>query len=426
MKKLSLFLLSVFCSIVTYSLMAQNASSVWTELHMTHSDAWNLADSIQKYRTGVIVVKTTPNTKIELEQQKHEFWFGCALNSTAFDGKMDEQDARVYKQKFLENFNAGVTASSLKWHHMEPEKGKVDFLTTDNILTWADDNHLPLRGHNLYWGVYYVQDWVKALTDDQLYDELHKRARTIASRYKGRFAEYDFNNEMMHGDFYQERLGPGITKKMADWIKEYDPDAKLYLNDYDILTGRLLQEYVDHIKDLQGRGIPIDGIGVQGHLHAEDFSRDTLRYALDVLAQFGLPVKITEFNMPGQRSRYQKDTSLIPTKKEEDQFAQNLKDYYRICFAHPAVDAIMMWHFWAGANWIPASSLYRKDWTLTPAASAYKSLVFDEWWTRFKGKSNDEGYCIIRAFLGDHKIKVNGVEKMIELSKQNKTAYIEF
>jgi hypothetical protein len=90
MKKLLLLLLSVFCSIVTYSLMAQNASSVWTELHMTHSDTWNLADSIQKYRTGFIVVKTTPDTKIESEQQKHEFWFGCALNSTAFDGKMDD------------------------------------------------------------------------------------------------------------------------------------------------------------------------------------------------------------------------------------------------------------------------------------------------------------------------------------------------
>ena len=61
MKKL-LLLLSVFCSLVTYSLMAQNASSVWTEFKMTRSDEWNLTDSIQKYRTGVIVVKTTPNT----------------------------------------------------------------------------------------------------------------------------------------------------------------------------------------------------------------------------------------------------------------------------------------------------------------------------------------------------------------------------
>lgn len=423
MKKNILILTFLF---IAYGLIAQNNSSVWEYLQMTHTDEWNLADSIEKYRTGVIVVKTTPDTRVELEQQSHEFWFGCAITSEAFDGRLDEQDANIYKQKFLENFNAGVTSSSLKWHHMEPEKGKVNFLTTDNILTWADENHLPLRGHNLYWGIYYVQDWVKALTDEQLYDELHKRAKTIAPRYQGRFVEYDLNNEMMHGDYYQERLGPGITKKMADWIKESDPGAKLFLNDYDILTGNLLQEYVDHIKDLQARGVPIDGIGVQGHLHGEDFSWDTLRYALDVLEQFDLPVRITEFNMPGQRSKYQKNTSLVPTRKEEEQFARNLVDYYRICFAHPAVDAILMWHFWAGANWIPASSLYRTDWTLTPAANAYRSLVFDTWWTRFKGKSDDEGYCIIRAYFGTHKIRVNDVERTIKLNKEDKAAYIEF
>jgi endo-1,4-beta-xylanase len=423
MKKLiliSIFLKSAIC------LFAQDHSSVWTDFQMNQSDKWDLADSIEKYRTGVIVVKTTPNTRVELEQQKHEFWFGCALTSGAFDRSFDKKDTDMYKQKFLENFNSAVTSSSLKWHHMEPEKGKVDFTITDDILTWADENHLPLRGHNLYWGIYYVQDWVKALTDEQLYDELHKRARTIAPRYKGRFVEYDFNNEMMHGDYYQERLGPGITPKMAGWIKEYDPEAKLFLNDYDILTGNLLQKYVDHIKDLQGRGMPIDGIGVQGHLHGEDFSRDTLWYAFDVLGQFGLPIRITEFNMPGQRSRFRRDTSLEPSKKEEEKFAQNLIDYYRICFAHPAVDGILMWHFWAGANWIPASSMYRKDWSPTKLAIAYQSLVFDEWWTRFNGKSNDEGYCIIRAFYGTHKIKVDGVEKILELKQDNKAAYIEF
>lgn len=423
MKKLILtssFLLIAFC------LMAQNLSSVWDEMKMTHADEWNLADSIEKYRTGIIVVKTNANTNVELEQQKHEFWFGSAVTSAAFNGNLNEKDADIYKQKFLENFNVGVTASSLKWHHMEPEKGKVNFLTTDNILTWADDNQLPLRGHNLYWGIYYVQDWVKALSDEQLFDELHKRASIIAPRYKDRFVEYDFNNEMMHGDYYQERLGPGITVKMVDWIRQYDPEAKLYLNDYDILTGRLLQEFSDHIKDLQGRGMVIDGLGVQGHLHAEDFSRDTLRYALDVLAQFGLPIRITELNMPGQRSRFLKDKSLIPTKEEAEKFALNLKDYYRICFAHPAVGGILLWGFWEGANWIPASSLYKKDWSSTPSLNAYRSLVFDEWWTRFKGKSNDEGYCIIRAFFGTHKIIIDGVEKTIELTKKNKAAFIEF
>jgi len=423
MKKHILTLIFLFSACY---LFAQNLSSVWNDFQKAPADKQNLADSIAKYRTGVIVVKTAPNTKVQLEQQKHEFWFGCALTSGAFDGSFDENDTDMYKKKFLENFNSAVTSSSLKWHHMEPEKGKVDFSVTDNILTWADENNLPLRGHNLYWGIYYVQDWVKALTDEQLYDELYKRARTIAPRYKGRFFEYDFNNEMMHGDYYQERLGPGITPKMAGWIKEYDHGAKLFLNDYDILTGNMLQDYVDHINDLQGRGMPIDGIGVQGHLHADDFSRDTLWHAFDVLGRFGLPIRITEFNMPGQRSRFRRDTSLEPTGVEEAQFAQNLKDYYRICFAHPAVDGILMWHFWAGANWIPASSMYRKDWTETKLASAYRNLVYDEWWTSYSGKTNRDGYCMIPAFFGVHKVTVNGVEKTIEISKQNKAAYIEF
>jgi len=423
MKKQILTLILLF---ITYGLIAQDHPSVWDALPMTHSDEWNLTDSIEKYRTGVIVVKTTPGTKVELEQQKHEFWFGSTLTSAAFNGSIDEQDAKIYKEKFVENFNSAVTATALKWYHMEQEKGKVNFLNTDNILAWTDENHLPLRGHNFYWGVHYIRDWVKALSDEQLYDELYKRAKTIAPRYKGRFAEYDFNNEMVHGDYFQEKLGPGITVKMANWILECDPEAKLYLNDYDILTGKMLQKFVGHIKDLQDRGMPIHGIGVQGHLHAEDFSRDTLRYALDVLAKFELPIRITEFNIPGQRSKFRKDRSLIPSKKEEKQFAQGLIDYYRICFAHPSVEGILTWGFWEGANWIPASSLFRKDWTLTPVGNAYRYLVFNEWWTRFKGESNDDGYCIIRAFFGTHKIRVDGVEKTIKLSKQNKAAYIEF
>ena len=73
MKRQILTLILLF---ITYGLSAQDRPSVWDVLPMTHSDEWNLADSIEKYRTGVIVVKTTPGTKVELEQQKHEFWFG--------------------------------------------------------------------------------------------------------------------------------------------------------------------------------------------------------------------------------------------------------------------------------------------------------------------------------------------------------------
>lgn len=387
----------------------------------------NLNDSIHKYRMGYVVVKTTPNTKINLEQQQHEFWFGATLANHIYDGSASDEDTQIYKEKFLQNFNSAVTENALKWGTMERQKGKVDFEAVDNMLSWCEKHDIPLRGHNIYWGIdKFVQPWVKELDDNQLYQELEKRGRMIGARYKNRFAEYDLNNEMIHGDYYQERLGPEITKKMAKWVKSCDPNAQLYLNDYDVLTGNKLEAYVNHIKDLQKRGVSFDGIGVQGHLHAESFDPDAVQNALDVLAQFDLPIRITEFNIPGQRSKYYKDRTLKPTAEEEKQMAEDLVKYYRICFAHPAVDGILMWGFWAGANWIPASSLYREDWSPTALADAYQQLIFEEWWTNYSGKTDKDGMCVIPAFFGKHKITVNGVEKVVELKKEDKTVMVLF
>ena len=359
----------------------------------------------------------------------HEFWFGAAISNGMFDNRAKEGDASIYKEKFLQNFNCAVTENALKWANMERQKGLVNFSTVDNMLAWTDEHKIPLRGHNIYWGIpERVQQWLKDMDDAQLEDAVHTRARTIAARYQGRFAEYDLNNEMIHGNYYQDRLGPEITRKMADWIKTYDPGAKLYLNDYDILTCQRVRSYVEHIRTLLGDGVRIDGIGVQGHLHGETFHPDSLRYALDLLSQFNLPIRITEFNMPGQRSKFLRwDGGSIPvmTADEENQKAKNLTEYYRICFAHPVVDGILMWGFWEGANWIPASSLYKRDWTPTPAAEAYQALLFDEWWTDYKGRSDENGVFTVRAFFGTHKITINGVEHEVELSKEHGTVYIE-
>ena len=213
---------------------------------------------------------------------------------------------------------------------------------------------------------------------------------------------------------------------MADWVKSCDPDAQLYLNDYDILTGNKLQAYVDHINDLKARGVSFDGIGVQGHLHAESFDPDAVQNALNVLGQFDMPIRITEFNIPGQRSKFYRDQSLQPTAEEEKQMAEDLVEYYRICFAHPAVDGILMWGFWENANWIPASSLYRADWSPTALADAYQQLIFEEWWTNYSGKTDKKGVCVIPAFFGTHKVMVNGKEKEVQLKQEDQTMLVQF
>ena len=383
--------------------------------------------AIEKYRKGVLIVEAPPGTEVVVEQQRHEFWFGAALANQAFDGGMLPEDREKYFSLFLTNFNAAVTENALKWHSMEPRRGSVNYKTVDAILAWTDEHKIPLRGHNIFWGIpNRVQDWLKEMPDDELRETLKARALDIGSRYRGRFSEYDLNNEMIHGNYYEQRLGKDITLQMAQWVLQGDSNAVLFVNDYDILTGVRLEDYLRHIRTLLDKGVPIGGIGVQGHLHSDTFDPAALRNALDKLSQFNLPIRITEFNLPGQHSRYYKDRSLRLTEAEEKAKAQSLVDYYRICFSYPRVGGILMWGFWEGANWIPVSSLYRQDWTPLPAAEAYRDLVFNQWWTRWHGRTDAQGRCEVRAFYGQYRIKAGVKEQVVSLRKSEASRVVSF
>jgi endo-1,4-beta-xylanase len=378
--------------------------------------------AIEKHRKGTIIIHTRPNAEVTVEQQQHEFWFGAALANQAFGGRMRAEDREKYLELFLANFNSAVTENALKWHVMEPRRGNINYETVDAMLAWTDENKIPLRGHNIFWGIpNRVQDWQKELPDEELRQVIRERALDIGRRYRGRFAEYDLNNEMIHGNYYEQRLGKDITLQMARWVKEGDPEAVLYLNDYDVLTGKRLDDYVRHIRALLDQGVPIGGIGVQGHLHDESFDPAALQDALQKLSVFSLPIRVTEFNMPGQRSRFYKDRNLRMTSADEKAKAEALVEYYRICFAYPQVEGILMWGFWEGANWIPASSLYRRDWVALPAAEAYRDLVFRQWWTRWQGKADDKGRCEVRAFYGRHLVKSGENAEVVELRKTKGT-----
>jgi len=310
---------------------------------------------------------------------------------------------------------------------MEPRRGSVNYSVVDAMLQWTDEHQIPLRGHNIYWGVKdFVQKWVQDLPDDELREVLKNRGVDIGKRYAGRFAEYDLNNEMLHGNYYEQRLGKDITLQMARWVREGDPQAVLFLNDYDILTGARVDDYVRQIRGFLDQGAPIGGIGAQGHLHGDSFDAQVLRSSLDKLAQFNLPIRVTEFNFPGQHSKIYRDRALVPTEEEEQAKARAIVDYYRICFAQERVEGILMWGFWAGDNWIPASSLYKRDWTPLPAAKAYRDLVFKQWWTNWQGRTDEKGRCEVRAFYGKHRVTVGGKEQGVELRKAQGNATVSF
>ncbi len=386
----------------------------------------DLNTAIEKHRKGELIVKAKAGSNVSIDQVSHEFWFGCAIPNSLVKG-MSDNDLIKFKELFLKNFNSAVTENALKWPDMERLRGEINYSVVDGILKWTEENNIPLRGHNIFWGIpNRVQPWLKDMDDNELRQTLQNRAETITRRYKGRFAEYDLNNEMIHSNYYEERLGPEITKQMAQWAHNGDLDAKLFLNDYDILTGNKLADYMAQIRSLLKQGVPIAGIGVQGHLHTDTFDRKQLKAALDSLSIFNLPIRVTEFNIPGQRSKYYTEKILVMTPQDEELKAKELVDYYRICFAHPAVEGMIMWGFWEGANWIPASSMYKRDWTPTPAAEAYQNLIFKEWWTNKSGKVGKNRTYTVPAFYGKYKVTVNGVSKVVDLVKAEGKVTVDF
>ncbi len=379
----------------------------------TAADATDAA--IRRHRMGTIVVRAEPGAVVRAEQLRHEFWFGTAISSRMFGpGRVSEADRRRYLDLLKTHFNAAVHENALKWWENERRAGKVSYAAADRMLAWCEANDIPMRGHCLLWAEdRYIRDWVKALEDGELRRRIEARITDVVTRYRGRIGEYDVNNEMMRKRYYADRLGESIRAEMFRWARAADPDAVLYVNDYGALVeGPHTEMYARQIEALQAAGAPVGGIGCQGHF-SDQYIPDpkVIKKALDRLAETGLPIRVTEFDM---------------TTDDEHHKAQALVDVYRTCFAHPAVEGILMWGFWEGSHWRPQAALWKRDFTPTPAAEAYRDLVFNQWWTRFDGRTGADGPCEIPAFFGRHRVTAGGAVREVNLRKADQTVDVDF
>ena len=134
-----------------------------------------------------------------------------------------------------------------------------------------------------------------------------------------------------------------------------------------------------------------------------------MQKALDELARFNLPIKITEFDCRANDEAVQ---------------AQTLEDVYRIAFAHSAVQGILMWGFWEKAHDQPNAAILRADFSKKPSAEAYERLVFSNWWTRTEGNTDYHGDFTCRAFFGDFnvRVKTKGGPDLVEKVSLKKAA----
>ena len=367
--------------------------------------AWRKAAEarIEQNRKGNLTVlvkdaagKPVPGAQVAVRMKKHAFLWGTAVNASAFsNGRMTPENLERYKQEILKNFNAAVMENENKWPQWSVVANRP---ATIKVIDWLRDNGVIVRGHNLVWPSWNnsnVKEAVEAKGNPpQLAKVILDHIAETTRELRGKFVDWDVINETFTNHDFMDILGRQV---MVDWFKAAragDPDAKLYINDFNIIEGddkAHQDDYAATIKYLIDAGAPVDGIGLQGHFPSRVTAMDDLIRRVERFAAFGKELEVTEFD--------------INTSDEGTQ-ADYTRDFMTYMFSHPSVKAFVLWGFWEGAHWIPSGAMMRRDWSLKPNGTVYQDLVFKKWWTNADGKTGAKGTFATRAFLGDYEIEV--------------------
>ena len=347
------------------------------------------AAGIEAHRTSDLTVTVVdasgdpvPGATVTVEQTARSFPFGTAVS-------VPELSIPEYASFITGHFNWITPENAAKWPVVQPTPSPANYWQPDQIDAFAQQQGLTVYGHNIFWAVERrVPDWVKALGDAALESAMETRADELLGRYAGRWPAWDVNNEMLHGSFFADRLGEPIRAWMFQRARQADPAARLYVNDYAILTGTRGVEYLDQIAGLLAAGAPIDGVGVQGHFFSP-VDPDLVRNRLDLIAEAGLPVRVTEF-----------DVGTL----DDAQRADWVEKFFRVAFSHPAVEGISIWGFWENRHWRGAeSALVDADWTVNAAGQMLIDLL-EEWRTEETLAADGAGVATLRAFHGTHTV----------------------
>ncbi|KAI0368397.1 hypothetical protein BV20DRAFT_948223 [Pilatotrama ljubarskyi] len=228
-------------------------------------------------------------------KRKGKLFWGTASDSNRFS---NPTDSAVTIREF-----GGVTPeNSMKWDAVT-QRGQFSFSGSDALVNYATQNGMLIRAHTLVWHSQ-LPSWVSAINDRAtLTSVIQNHISTVAGRYKGKVRSWDVVNEIFNEDgtfrssvFYNV-LGQDFVTIAFQAARQADPNAKLYINDYNLdSVNAKLNAVVNLVKKVNGAGTKlIDGIGTQAHLNAG--GAGGVQAALQQLATAGVEVAITELDI---------------------------------------------------------------------------------------------------------------------------------
>ena len=240
-----------------------------------------------------------------------KFYIGSALSVGQVDGK-DSASMDIV----LKHFNTITAENCMKSALIQPREGEFSFENADKFVEFGEKHGMHIVGHTLIWHSqaprwFFTDSLGNDVTREVLVERMKTHIHTVVGRYKGRVHGWDVVNEAIENDgswrktkFY-EIIGEDYIDLAFQFAHEADPDAELYYNDYSMADAGRRDAVVRMVNDLKGRGIKIDGIGLQGHFLMNYPSVEEYEKTLVAFGETGAKLMITELDMtvlqmPGQ------------------------------------------------------------------------------------------------------------------------------
>ncbi len=294
------------------------------------------------------------------------FMIGTALNEAQVFGR-DRQAVDLAEI----HFNSITPENVTKWGPIHPEPGKYDFAAADGFVEFGERNGMFMVGHTLVWhsqtpAWVFQDDAGNPVSREVLLDRMRDHIHTVVGRYKGRIHGWDVVNEALDEDGslrqspWYRIIGEDYIARAFEYAREADPGAELYYNDYSLENQPKRDGAVRLMRSLKEQGVPVTGIGTQGHFMLDWPDLDEIEKTITEFAALGLDVMITELDIDvlpaafdymgadiSRRAELEERLNPYPDglpESVQQELARRYRDIFEVLLRHR--DAVTRVTFW--------------------------------------------------------------------------------
>lgn len=323
-----------------------------------------LTASVISLAKSKALAKLTDNRGLK-DYFENDFKMGVAVSSRIFE-KNDTELQQLIKQEF----SSISPENCLKWERVHPSENKWNWKVQDRYVNFGIQNNMHIQGHVLVWHsqvpkTLFIDKNGKQVSKIELTRRLDEHISTLVDRYKGKINSWDVVNEAItpkehfRKTKWFEIMGPGFMEHAFRLAHNADPNCHLIYNDYGMNERKRREYVVEMIKDYKKRGVPIHGIGMQGHYNLDSPNIQAIEESIIAFAEQGMRVHFTEldvdvlpFNWGATAevsTSIKYDKKLNPyvnglPKEIEDKFTRRYEELFKLFIKHrDKIDRVTFW-----------------------------------------------------------------------------------